>query len=278
MRTGADVTRWRLDDVTVVVRAPNPSPMTLDGTNTYLLGAPGSAAVVVVDPGPNLPAHRRELDDAVGAREVVAVVVTHAHADHAEAAAWGGDWGAQVHAFTPALLDVPAVPLRDGDVLRRAGVALKVLATPGHAADHICLRVDATGALLSGDHVLGRGTTMVGWPDGSMTDYLDSLQRLLALGPTVLYPGHGPVVADPAGVVAAHRRHRLDREAEVIAALAAGDRTAAEIVARVYAAVDPALHPAAQRTVRAHLEKLCAEERVRRRAGAPGEAAAFFVG
>lgn len=255
----------RLDDVTTRVRAPNPSPMTLDGTNTYLLGAPGSGEVVVVDPGPDLLAHREAVDAAVAAcdAQVAAVVVTHHHHDHAEAAAWAEDWGAPLHAFTPDLIaGGTAAPLRDGDALIRGGVTLEAVHTPGHCADHLCLRVAETGVVLTGDHVLGQGTTIVDWPDGDMGDYLDSLRRLAGLAPVALYPGHGPVVDEPAAVVDGYLRHREEREQQILAAIAAGDRSAAEIVARVYADVDPVLHPAAERSVRAHLAKLVAEERV----------------
>ncbi|MGI8574671.1 MAG: MBL fold metallo-hydrolase [Egibacteraceae bacterium] len=247
----------RLDELTTRVRAPNPSPMTLDGTNTYLLGASGSGAVVVVDPGPDLPAHRRAVEQAARAQdaEIAAVVITHHHADHAEAAGWADAWGVELHAFTPALVD-GAMPLQDAERLSFAGLVLEAVHTPGHASDHLCLLVAQSGALLTGDHVLGRGTTVVLWPDGDMGAYLASLDRVAALGPTVLYPGHGPVVADPAGTLEEYRAHRLERERQVVEALREGDETSREIVARVYAAVDPVLHPAAERSVRAHLELL----------------------
>jgi glyoxylase-like metal-dependent hydrolase (beta-lactamase superfamily II) len=140
--------------------------------------------------------------------------------------------------------------------------------TPGHASDHLSLRVAETGAVLTGDHVLGRGTTVVAWPDGDMAAYLASLERLKAVGASALHPGHGPVLADPAGAVEAYLAHRRERERQVLEALAAGCSSAAEIVARVYADVDPALHPAAERSVLAHLEKLEQEGRVRRSGGA----------
>lgn len=255
----------RLDDLTTVVLAPNPSPMTLDGTNTYLLGAPGCGEVVVVDPGPDLLAHRRAVDDAVAGLDaaVTAVVVTHHHADHAQAAVWAEDWRAPLRAFTPTLVaGGQAAALRDGDVLRAAGVSLEAVHTPGHSSDHLCLRVAETGVVLTGDHVLGRGTTIVAHPDGDMGDYMASLRRLMELDATALYPGHGPVVDEPAGTIFSYLVHREQREKAVLAALEAGDRTPAAVVARVYADVDPALHPAAERSVRAHLDKLFADGRV----------------
>jgi glyoxylase-like metal-dependent hydrolase (beta-lactamase superfamily II) len=260
------MTLQRLDDLTRTVLAPNPGPMTLEGTNTYLLGAPGSGEVVVVDPGPDLLAHREAVDAAIAgaAATVVAVVFTHHHVDHAEAAGWADAWGAERFAFTPALVPGEATALHDLEVLDRAGVRLQAVHTPGHASDHLCLRVVETDVVLTGDHVLGRGTTVVAWPDGDMGAYMASLARLGGLGASALYPGHGPVLEDPAAVVADYIAHRMEREEQVLAALVAGDVTPAEVVTRVYADVDPILHPAAERSVRAHLAKLVDEGRVAR--------------
>lgn len=256
----------RLDELTAVVLAPNPSPMTLEGTNTYLVGAAGAGAVVVVDPGPDLGAHREAVESACTTldAEVAAVVLTHHHPDHAEAAAWAQAWGAPLHAFDPTLVGAPAAPLGDGEALRAAGVELEPVYTPGHASDHVCLRVRDNDVVLTGDHILGRGTTVVTWPDGDMAAYMASLERVGALGASALYPGHGPAVADPGGKVREYLDHRLEREQQVLDALTAGDATPQQIVVRVYADVDPVLHPAAQASVRAHLAKLEAEGRVTR--------------
>ncbi|MGH8930801.1 MAG: MBL fold metallo-hydrolase [Egibacteraceae bacterium] len=254
-----------LDELTSVVLAPNPSPMTLEGTNTYLLGAPGSGTMIVVDPGPDSPQHRTAVEAELAHRdaEVVAVVLTHHHADHAGAAGWAAAWGATLYAFAPALIHAAAVArLADGQALDHGGVRIEAVHTPGHASDHLCLRVPATGAVLTGDHVLGRGTTVVAWPDGNMTAYMDSLKRLGSLGARVLYPGHGPVIDQPARVVASYLAHRAEREDQILAALAAGYRTPSQIVARVYAGVDAALHPFAERSVRAHLDKLVTDHRI----------------
>ena len=260
------MTAQRFDELTTVVLAPNPSPMTLDGTNTYLLGAPGSGEVLVVDPGPDLAEHRAAVEAAVADLDatVTAVVFTHHHADHAEAVGWAADWGVDAYAFTPRLINGTVTPLGDSGGLSAGGVTLEAVHTPGHASDHLCLRVAETGAVLTGDHVLGRGTTVVAWPDGDMAAYMKSLERLARLEATVLYPGHGPALQDPRGTVRDYIAHRQERERQVLGALEEGDTTPSEIVARVYADVDPALHPAAERSVRAHLDKLLTEERVMR--------------
>lgn len=255
-----------MDELTTRVLAPNPGPMTLEGTNTYLLGAPGCGEVVVVDPGPADDAHRHAIESAAAARDaqIVAVVLTHHHPDHAAAAGWAGRWQAPLWAFDPGLLEVPAEPLGDGAQVQRAGIGAEVVHTPGHASDHVCLRMTATGAVLTGDHVLGRGTSVVAWPDGDMGAYVRSLQRLQSLEATALYPGHGPPLDDPAGAIDHYLAHRREREQQVLAALADGHATAADIVAAVYAEVDPSLHPAAERSVLAHLADLERAGRVRR--------------
>jgi glyoxylase-like metal-dependent hydrolase (beta-lactamase superfamily II) len=256
----------RLDELVRVVLAPNPSPMTLDGTNTYLVSRPGSGEALVIDPGPDREEHRRTLEAALGAADadVAAVLVTHHHADHAEAAIWAAQWGAPLLAHTPALVPGDARALADGQVLRRGGASVQAVHTPGHASDHLCLRIVETDVVLTGDHVLGRGSTVVLHPDGDMADYLASLQRLRALGATSLYPGHGPVIEHPPTVIDEYLAHRRERERQVLAALSAAPQPPAAIVARLYADVDARLHAAAERSVRAHLAKLEREGRVRR--------------
>lgn len=256
------MTATALDDLTTVVLAPNPSPMTLEGTNTYVIGAPAAGEVIVVDPGPDLAEHRAAVDAAIADRAVAAVVLTHHHVDHAEAAGWAGEWSAQAFAFSPELVEAPTNTLSDGSTIERAGVTLAALHTPGHASDHLCLRVLETDAVLTGDHVLGRGTTVVAWPDGDMSAYMSSLQRLASTPAAVLYPGHGPTIDHPAATVRQYLEHRREREAQVLGALQAGDTTPGEIVLRVYADVDVALHPAAERSVRAHLDKLVTEHAI----------------
>jgi glyoxylase-like metal-dependent hydrolase (beta-lactamase superfamily II) len=245
------------------VLAPNPSPLTLEGTNTFVVAEPGAGTVVVIDPGPADDGHALAVVEACGGRGVELVLLTHTHVDHAEGArAFAGRVGAPLAAIASGWASPGAPDLAAGDPVAAAGLELRPLPTPGHAADHCCFQLAADRAVFTGDHVLGRGTTVVEWPGGDMADYLASLELLLDLRPERLYPGHGPLVPDAVARVEGYLAHRRDREAQVLAALAAGDRTPAEIVARVYAEVDPALHPAAELSVRAHLVKLAREGRV----------------
>jgi len=245
------------------VLAPNPSPLTLEGTNTFVIGEPGASTAVVIDPGPDGEGHAAAVVRACDGRGVELVLLTHTHVDHAEGArAFAGRVGAPLAALAPGWASPGAPDLAAGDRVVAAGLELRPLPTPGHAADHCCFELAADRAVFTGDHVLGRGTTVVEWPGGDMSAYLASLELLLELRPERLYPGHGPLVPDAVARVGGYLAHRLDREAQVLAALGAGDRTPAEVVARVYAAVDPALHAAAELSVRAHLAKLVREGRV----------------
>ena len=247
------------------VLAPNPSPMTLDGTNTYLVGEPGSGQAVVVDPGPDDPAHLAAVEAALAARgaRVVAVLVTHHHGDHAEAAQpWGRHLGAPVAAASPSVAGPGGRVLAAGETLRLAGTTLDVVPTPGHTADHLAFRL-ASGAVLVGDHVLGRGTSVVTHPEGDVRAYLESLRRVHDLGPAALYCGHGPeLTVDPGAVLDFYRAHRAYREQQLLDALAAGPRTVEELVAEVYAAVSRSVWPAAAQSTRATLAALVAEGRV----------------
>jgi glyoxylase-like metal-dependent hydrolase (beta-lactamase superfamily II) len=245
------------------VLAPNPSPMTLDGTNTWVVAEPETAAAIVVDPGPLDEGHLvrvREVAAQAGQR-VAVIVLTHRHPDHSAGAARLAELtGAPVRAVDPAQR-LGDEGLAAGDVLTAAGCELRVLATPGHTSDSVCLLLAADGAVLTGDTVLGRGTTVIAG-DGSLADYLASLHRLRALadeaGLRVLLPGHGPLLASPADTLDYYLEHRAERLTEIRAALAAGDRTPAQIVARVYAEVPRAVWPFAESSVRAQLDYLAA--------------------
>lgn len=245
----------------VCVLAPNPSPWTLDGTNTWVLTAPGSATAVVVDPGPADEGHQAAIRRAVEERglRVVGVVLTHGHIDHAEGArAFAESVGVGVRALDP-VHRLGAEGLVDGEVVPAGEWGLRVVATPGHSGDSVSL-IHPDG-ILTGDTVLGRGTSLVAWPDGQLGEYLDSLARLrdLAAGTPRLLPGHGPVLDDPAGVLDAYLAHRRARLAEVADVVASGVTDAADVVAVVYADVPREVWPAAELTVRAQLDYLSGE-------------------
>ncbi len=254
-----------LEPLVTRVLAPNPSGMTLDGTNTYVVGAPGSGQAVLVDPGPDDPAHLAAVEAALAARDArcVAVLVTHHHGDHAEAALpWGEHFGAQVAAATTAVAGPSGRILAAGERLALAGTTLGVVPTPGHTADHLAFRLES-GAVLVGDHVLGRGTSVVTHPEGDVVAYLDSLRRVHDLGPSALYCGHGPeLTEDPGAVLDFYLAHRAYREHQLLTALGQGPATVDELVATVYAEVPRQLWPAAAQSTRATLDKLRAEGRV----------------
>ncbi|MGI9063672.1 MAG: MBL fold metallo-hydrolase [Pseudonocardiaceae bacterium] len=241
-----------------VLLADNPSPMTLDGTNTWLLRAPGTEAWVVVDPGPDDEAH---LQRVAAHGPVAQVLLTHGHPDHAAGACRFAELvGAPVHALDP-VHRLGSEGLAEGDVVAAAGVEVRVLATPGHTADSLSFLVEGDGppSVLTGDTVLGRGTTVIAHPDGRLADYLTSLRRLTALDPgTAVLPGHGPELADAATTAREYLAHREQRLDEVRAAVAQLGRGAAprQVVEIVYADVDPVLWPAAEWSVRAQLDYL----------------------
>jgi glyoxylase-like metal-dependent hydrolase (beta-lactamase superfamily II) len=242
-----------------LLRAPNPGPMTLDGTNTWVLRAPGADHAVVVDPGPADEAHL----GAVAAQGPVGfVLITHGHPDHTEGAPRLSELlgGVPVLAADPAHT-VGGVPLTP-DAALDTGLEIRLLSTPGHTADSVCLLAGYGDewVVLTGDTILGRGTTVVAHPDGHLGDYLSSLELLSAYRGIRALPGHGPALADcgaAAEFYLAHRRARLD---QVRAAVAAGATTATEVVATVYADVDRSLWWAAEWSVRAQLEYLEVEQ------------------
>jgi glyoxylase-like metal-dependent hydrolase (beta-lactamase superfamily II) len=246
--------------------APNPGMMTLDGTNTWVLQEPGASASVVVDPGPIEDGHLERLTTELG--DVGLVLLTHHHFDHAEVAAeFARRKGCAVRALEPALC-VDADPLVDGETITVDGLSLRVLTTPGHTADSISLVLPDDGALLTGDMVLGRGTTVVAHPDGQLGPYFDSIERMrsLALSGDVrtLWPAHGPVLDDALGVLDFYLAHRRERLAQVSAALqelgvpvtpelAEDESLPRQVVEVVYADVDESLWAPAELSVRAQL-------------------------
>ncbi len=240
--------------------APNPSMMTGPGTNTYLFG---TTAIAVVDPGPRLRGHIDDICDKAGA-PIRWILATHTHPDHSPgvrllAEKTGADVlgmpapdGAhQDQSFAPTRV------LADGDRLETSEFVLEAVHTPGHASNHLCYRHAGTNWLLTGDHVIEGSTVVIDPPDGSMKQYIESLERVQALEPDALLPGHGEKIDDPARVIDWIIRHRLEREAKVAAALAANpNRTARELVPQVYKDVPERLYAWAERSLLAHLIKL----------------------
>ncbi|WP_236241770.1 MBL fold metallo-hydrolase [Streptomyces sp. CC228A] len=246
----------------VNVLAPNPSAMTLDGTNTWILSEPDSELAVVVDPGPLDEGHLRHVRDTAErlGKRVALTLLTHGHPDHAEGAGLFAELtGTRVRALDPALR-LGDEGLSAGQTVAVGGLELRVVPTPGHTHDSLSFHLPADRAVLTGDTVLGRGTTVVAHPDGRLGDYLDSLRRLRSLavddGVRTVLPGHGPVLDDAQGAVEYYLAHRAHRLAQVETAVEDGFTTPEEVVARVYADVDRSLWPAAELSVRAQLEYL----------------------
>ncbi|MCW2844231.1 MAG: pksB 1 [Nocardioides sp.] len=251
------------------VLAPNANMMTLDGTNTWVLREPGSRRSVVVDPGPSDSAHLDAVAAAAG--DVAVVLLTHHHHDHSEAAKeFAERMGCGVRALDPDYR-LGAEGLGDGDVVEVDGLEIRVVGTPGHTADSLSFLLPAERAVLTGDTVLGRGTTVVAHPDGQLGAYLDSLDRLHALAEAhelaAIWPGHGPVIPDALGALDFYIAHRRERLGQVEAALArlkdaphpeglAADELPRRVVEIVYQDVDPVLWGAAELSVRAQLAYL----------------------
>lgn len=240
------------------VLAPNASAWTLDGTNTWILGE--GRECVVVDPGPADPGHRAAVLAAIeeGDHRPIGVVLTHGHVDHSEDARGLAEvLGVGVYARDGAYVNARGALV---DEFNRDvnGMQLRVIATPGHSSDSVCVVLG--DCLVTGDTVLGRGTTLVAYPDGDLGEYLESLQRLRdacsELEISAILPGHGPVLDDPVEVIKAYQVHRRERLAQVSAAMSEGAVSAEEVVRVVYADVDPAVIPAALQTVRAQLAYL----------------------
>lgn len=248
----------RTSRLTRSLLAPNAGPMTLDGTNSYVISASSTAPVVIVDPGPD---HADHLTALAAAGRVQLILITHQHADHtAGSAALAELTGAPVRAINPAFC-IGGDPLAGGELIEAAGMRIRVVHTPGHTADSACFHLPDDGphgSVLTGDTILGRGTTIIGYPDGTLADYLRSLETLRALGPATVLPAHGPTLPDLAAISAtylAHRRQRLDEVRAARAALGA-QATAAQVADIVYADTDAAVRFAAEASVRTQLDYL----------------------
>ena len=259
------------------VLAPNPGPFTFRGTGVYIVGAGEDAAVI--DPGPDVPEHVEALKRALDGRRVSHILVTHTHSDHSPAAAPLKAWsGAKTYAYGPHGSGkaeegvkveeggdrdfVPDMRVKDGDAIDGDGFTFDCVYTPGHTSNHMCFALRQEAALFTGDHVMGWSTTVVVPPDGDMADYMASLKKLIARNDDILWPTHGGPVKNPKPFLQAYLDHRLDRERQILACIAGGLQTIPEMVARIYADVDKRLHPAAARSVEAHLIQLVNEGRV----------------
>jgi glyoxylase-like metal-dependent hydrolase (beta-lactamase superfamily II) len=243
------------------IRAPNRGPMTLDGTNTWVITDPAEGALVV-DPGPAIESHLATITAACAPR-LTTILLTHRHLDHSEGAAVLAEQADCGVRAADRQFRIGRDGLDGGQLIALGALSLEVFETPGHTSDSRSLLLsgpDGVRRLLTGDMVLGRGTTVITHPDGNLEAYLDSLDLLERLVTTrnvvELLPGHGPIVTDPLSWLSFYRRHRHERLDEIRAAIAAGDRTASEIVARVYADVDRSVWPAAEQSVRAQLDYL----------------------
>ena len=277
----------RVDRVSPLIRrviADNPGPFTFTGTGTYIVGRsePG-AGVAVIDPGPPDPDHLAALLRAVEGQTVSHVLVTHTHRDHAPLARpFAEAVGVPVLAARPPVRTIhasggldeddddsfaPDVILEGGETLAGDGWTMEALSTPGHASNHMAFVLRDENALFSGDHVMGWSTTVVAPPDGDMAAYMASLEAVIERRFTTIWPTHGAPVTDPGPFLEAYRAHRLGREAQVLARLAAGDRKIGDMVPALYASVDPGLWPAASLSVWAHLIALEQAGRVRARPG-----------
>lgn len=274
----------RLSPMVSRLLARNPSPFTFRGTGVYLVGANEAARdIAVIDPGPLMPEHLDALKQAVSGKAVTHIMVTHTHSDHSPAAQPLKEWtGAKTYGFGPHGSGrddsvkveeggdrdfVPDVVVRDGQVIAGNGFTFECVYTPGHTSNHMCYALPEEKALFTGDHVMGWSTTVVAPPDGDMAQYMASLRKLLARDDRILYPTHGAPIRDPGPFLRAYLDHRLEREAQILACLRAGVNTIPDIVARLYADVDTRLHPAAARSVLAHLIQLEAEGRVSQSGG-----------
>ena len=258
------------------VVANNPGPFTFKGTGVYIVGGKD---VAVIDPGPDIAEHVEALKRALSGKRVTHILVTHCHSDHSPAAKPLKEWsGARTYAFGPhgrtrdefeAKVEaggdmdfMPDIRVKDGEIIQGNGFTFACVHTPGHTSNHMCFALQEEKALFTGDHIMGWSTTVVTPPDGDMAEYMASVKKLQARDDRTLYPTHGAPVTEPRPFLAAYLEHRYERERQVLAAIQDGLDTIPAMVARLYVNVDKKLHPAASRSVLAHLIKLESEGRV----------------
>jgi len=244
----------------VCFRAHNPSPLTLDGTNCYIVSGRGEA--FIVDAGPNEAQHLQSMSRYLDshALHLRGILLTHTHGDHTEGlAALRELLQADVYAFKSGFDH----RLRDGQRIPVGNSTLTVIHTPGHAGDCVCFFHDGDAVLIAGDTILGTGTSVISPPEGDVSDYLDSLERLKQFPARTIAPGHGPMLSDPRAKIDEYINHRLMRERQIVAQLRTGPKSVEELVAEIYKDVDPNLHGAAGWSVRAHLKRLERDGQVR---------------
>jgi glyoxylase-like metal-dependent hydrolase (beta-lactamase superfamily II) len=245
--------------------APNPSPYTYSGTQTFIVG---KGDVAVIDPGPAIAEHVDAILAALAGERVAAILCTHTHNDHSPASRMLAQaTGAPIVGCAPLALDdegpradasfdrdyAPDRVLDDGETVEGEGWTLEAVATPGHTSNHLCFALPQSGILFSGDHVMGWSTTVVSPPDGDMADYMTSLAKVQARGDRVYYPAHGPAIDKPQRFVRGLIGHRKQREGQILRRLERGEGRIAAMVAEMYKGLDPRLHGAAARSVLAHL-------------------------
>ena len=258
----------KVDQVSPRIRrvvANNPGPFTFTGTGTYIVG---QGEVAVIDPGPDMADHLDAILAATRGETISAILTTHTHLDHSPLAhplaertgapIYGrAAPGAAAHASRVEEGDDglfrPDIDVAEGQLIEGPDWTLEAIATPGHISNHVCYALRQEKALFSGDHVMGWSTTVISPPDGDMTDYYASLDKVAARGFDILWPTHGPPITEVPPFLAAYKAHRLDRERQILEQIAAGRGRIAEMIPVIYAAVDPRLHPAAAGSVLAHL-------------------------
>jgi glyoxylase-like metal-dependent hydrolase (beta-lactamase superfamily II) len=254
--------------------APNPSPFTYTGTQTYIVGR---GEVAVIDPGPDLPEHVEAILSATEGERIGAILCTHTHRDHSPASrALRAAAGAPIIGCAPLTLEDdgpradaafdadyrPDQVLADGETIAIGGVLLEAVTTPGHTSNHLCFGLPQTGALFSGDHIMGWSTTVVSPPDGDMAAYMRSLEKLIGRDDDIYYPAHGEPVKEPQRFVRAVMAHRRQRDRQSLDLLEQESQSIPTMVAVMYRGIEPRLHGAAGRSVLAHLIDLEARDRV----------------
>ena len=258
----------QLEPLVVRVLAPNPSPYTYTGTQTYVVGQEDGPDCAVIDPGPDEAAHLDAIEAAIGNRVVAAIMCTHTHRDHSPAAApLSAHTRAPIVGCAPLVLNsnlpradeafdpayAPHRVLEDGEAMRGTGWTLTAVATPGHTSNHLCFALEESGALFTGDHVMAWSTSVIMPPDGNMADYMASLQKLYEREDKIYYPAHGKKVTNPRQLVRGMMGHRKQRERQILKLLETGPAAITEMVPQMYKGLDPRLTGAAGQSVRAHL-------------------------